>query len=46
MEQYEDFDLLTEFGSDADFSPYYAPGIMALDACTAYSEWERKPHYD
>lgn len=27
----------TEFGSDADFSPYYAPGIIALDACTAYS---------
>ena len=27
----------TEFGKDADFSPYIAPGIIALDACTAYS---------
>ena len=27
----------TEFGPDADFSPYYAPGIIALVACTAYS---------
>lgn len=27
----------TEFGSDADFSPYYAPGIIAIDACTAHS---------
>lgn len=27
----------TEFGRDADFSPYVAPGIIALDACTAYS---------
>ena len=27
----------TEFGPDADFSPYRAPGIIALDACTAYS---------
>ena len=27
----------TEFDPDADFSPYYAPGIIALDACTAYS---------
>ncbi len=27
----------TEFGEDADFSPYYAPGIIALDACTAHS---------
>ena len=26
-----------EFGSDADFSPYYGNGIIALDACTAYS---------
>ncbi len=25
----------TEFGEDADFSPYYADGIIALDACTA-----------
>ena len=29
--------LGTEFGKDADFSPYIAPGIIALDACTAYS---------
>ena len=28
----------TEFGPDADFSPYVAPGIIALDACTAYSK--------
>lgn len=27
----------TEFGASADFSPYYAPGIIAMDACTAYS---------
>ncbi len=27
----------SEFGDDADFSPYYAPGIIALDACTAHS---------
>lgn len=26
-----------EFGPDADFSPFRAPGIVALDACTAYS---------
>ena len=28
----------TEFGTDADFSPYFAPGIIALDACTAFSK--------
>ena len=28
----------TEFGPDADFSPYMAPGIIAIDACTAYSK--------
>ena len=27
----------SEFGPDADFSPYRAPGVIALDACTAYS---------
>lgn len=27
----------SEFGDDADFSPYYGPGIIALDVCTAYS---------
>lgn len=27
----------TEFGADADFTPYVADGIIALDACTAYS---------
>ena len=27
----------SEFGLDADFSPYYGPGVIALDACTAYS---------
>lgn len=27
----------SEFGDVADFSPYYGPGIIALDACTAYS---------
>lgn len=26
-----------EFGDYADFSPYYAKGIIAIDACTAYS---------
>ncbi len=27
----------SDFGPDADFSPYTAPGIIALDACTAFS---------
>lgn len=27
----------SEFGPDADFSPYRAPGVIALDACTAFS---------
>ena len=27
----------SEFGADADFSPYYGPGIIAMDACTAHS---------
>ena len=27
----------SEFGPDADFSPYYGPGVIALDACTAWS---------
>ena len=27
----------SDYGADADFSPYYAPGIIALDACTALS---------
>ena len=27
----------SEFGEDADFSPYMAPGIIAVDGCTAYS---------
>lgn len=26
-----------EFDEGADFSPYYAPGIIAVDGCTAYS---------
>lgn len=29
----------SEFGSDADFTPYYGNRIIALDACTA---WSRK----
>ncbi len=28
----------TEFGKDAVFAPYYGFGIIALDACTAYSK--------
>ena len=28
----------SEDGADADFSPYYANGIIAIDACTAYSK--------
>lgn len=28
----------TEFGKDADFSPYYGEGIIALDACTIHSK--------
>lgn len=27
----------SEYGADADFSPYRAPGVIALDACTALS---------
>ncbi len=27
----------SEFGPDADFSPYRGPGVIALDACTALS---------
>ncbi len=27
----------TEFGPDADFSPYYGSMVIALDACTAFS---------
>ncbi len=27
-----------EFGKNADFSPYRAKGIIAIDACTAYSK--------
>lgn len=27
----------SEWGEDADFSPYRAPGVIALDACTAFS---------
>ncbi len=28
----------SEFGPDADFTPYYGSGIIALDACTAHSK--------
>ena len=28
----------SEFGLDADFSPYVSSGIIALDACTAFSK--------
>lgn len=28
----------SEFGADADFSPYYGPGVIAIDACTAHSK--------
>lgn len=27
----------SEFEEDADFTPYYGPGVIALDACTAWS---------
>lgn len=27
----------TEYGKDADFSPYRAPGIIAIDSCVAYT---------
>ena len=27
----------SEFGPDAIFSPYYGPGVIAIDACTAHS---------
>lgn len=27
-----------EFGAGEDFSPYYADGIIALDACTGHSK--------
>ena len=29
--------VCAEFGDDADFTPYYGSGVIALDACTAYS---------
>lgn len=29
---------LSEFGKDADFSPFYGRGIIAIDACTAHSK--------
>ena len=28
----------SEFGDDADFSPYYGKGIVAIDACTVRSK--------
>lgn len=28
----------SEFGEDADFSPYYGKGIIAIDACTAHTK--------
>lgn len=28
----------SEFGDDADFTPYYGKGIIAIDACTAHSK--------
>ena len=28
----------SEWGADADFSPFYAEGIIAIDACTAVSQ--------
>jgi len=28
----------SEFGPDADFTPYYGPHVIALDACTAHSK--------
>ena len=30
-------DAVEEFGKRADFAPFYAEGIIAIDACTAYS---------
>ena len=30
-------DNTPEWGNDADFSPYYDKGIIAIDACSAYS---------
>ena len=27
----------SEFGDDADFTPYYGPGVIGIDACTAHS---------
>lgn len=32
-----DEDAPSEWGSDADFTPYYDKGIIAIDACTAHS---------
>ena len=28
----------SEFGADADFSPYHGPGIISIDACTSFSK--------
>ena len=30
--------IKNEFGADEDFSPFYANGIIALDACTSHSK--------
>ncbi len=30
--------IKNEFGTDEDFSPFYADGIIALDACTSHSK--------
>ena len=30
-------DTCSEYGADADFSPFYADGIIAIDACAAAS---------
>lgn len=27
----------SQFGADADFSPYYGPNVIAVDACTAHT---------
>ena len=31
------FEEKSEFGNDADFSPYYGDGFIAIDGCTAFS---------
>ena len=34
---YDPYKYISSIGEDSNFDPYYADGIIAIDACTAYS---------